>query len=378
MFKLILVSLSLSYLWFIYYNLYFSRRQIFENYSEPVSIIVPIYNEPAGSLISCIESLIKSKREEDELILVDNNSTLKECIDTLKRYSKILPVYLEKRQGKRYAHSCGLKHATNEIVVFCDSDTVFDKNAITQLVKPFQDKTVGGVTGEMQLTNYNHNIITRSIDAMFWTASNIFRKSTANIGLMQVMPGAISAYRKEDLLKLEYDYLNQKFFGRLCNISDDRYICMRIQTRFNRRIIYNPKALALTEMPTTFKGFWKTLERWKRGATREVFTLWKEKNIFKKTLFYDVQFNFFMFNIMMVLKITLIFHLIIHFQFINLIMVVGWIILMSSMWALSMIFENPREYPYKLLYVFLYEFFWSFSYFNALWNIKRQGKWVTR
>ena len=59
---------------------------------------------------------------------------------------------------------------------------------------------------------------------------------------MSVIAGALGCYRKNLLLRLEKDYLNQKFLGKSCSISDDRYLTQRIQTRFKKKIYYQELA----------------------------------------------------------------------------------------------------------------------------------------
>ena len=48
--------------------------------------------------------------------------------------------------GKRNALRIGLGSATGEITVLVDSDTSWTHDTLTELVKPFRDPRVGGVT----------------------------------------------------------------------------------------------------------------------------------------------------------------------------------------------------------------------------------------
>lgn len=377
----IITIISFIYLWWVYCFIIFGERVKFNTLVKyPVSIIVPIYNEPEESLKPCIDSLLASKRDFDELILVNNNSNLESCLKCLKDYkkNKKIKIVNETRQGKRFAHSKGLSIAKHDLIVFCDSDTVFDKDAIKELTIPMQDRKIGGVTGSIGLLNKDENIITKSIDAMFYSSSKVFRRASSRMGFMQVMSGAISCYRKEDLMKLEKYYLSQKFLGRPCNISDDRFLTIRIQTLLGKKIFYNDKAKAYTVMPSTFVGFWKTIERWKRGSTREVLIMWNEPKAKSKLLFFDSQFNFIIFNITMIIKIFLMIKLIVNFSFISVFFILFWIFIMNLMWGSFIFVNKPKIFLYKVAYSVFYEFFWSFAYFQALYNLRNQGKWVTR
>lgn len=378
---LILLSFfTIFYIWLVYALIISSKTPKYnKNFRQPVSVIIPCYNENPVYLKKCVDSIVNCNGEK-QIILVNNNSNNPETIQVLnelKSNKKIL-IINEQRQGKRFAHSTGLKLAKHEIIVFVDSDTILSKNALIELVIPFQDNIVGGVTGQIRLANKTKNLVTRSLDSMFWTSSNIFRRSGAVIGFMQVMPGALSSYRKSDLLKLEPNYLSQKFLGKRCSISDDRYLTIRVQTRLGKKIRFTENAIAYTYMPETIMGFWKTVERWKRGMLREIILLWKEPIKNNKWLFFDTQFNFLMFNIVMITRISLIFNLIFNFSLNILFMTIFWLFIMNFFWGAYMIVHNPREFKYKIVYSVLNEFFWVFSYFQALINIRKQSNWVTR
>lgn len=380
MFKLIFSLVSVAYIWWICLLILSVRKPKYNRtFRAPVSVIVPCYNEDYIYLKQCINSIVNANGEK-QVILVNNNSNKEETLRAINEYRNHAEVLVldEKKQGKRFAHSKGLKYVKHDFIVFVDSDTILDKNALIELIVPFQDGKIGGVTGQVKLANRNTNTITKCLNAMFWTSCNIFRRAGSSVGFMQVMPGALSAYRKADLMSIEKSYLTQTFLGRPCSISDDRFLTMRIQTRLSKRIMFTDTAIAYTYMPSTLVGFWKTLERWRRGMIREIFLLWKEPLKKAKLLFFDCQFNFVMFNLVMLLRFSLIFGLVFYFSVSNLLFVLFWIILMNVFWGAYMLVYNPKEFPYKVVYSIFYEIFFVFTYFHALINIRNQGKWVTR
>jgi len=370
--------LSIFYAWWTNFLL-IKRKKIYPPYYEPLTIVIPCYNEGAKYLRSCINSIIRAVGEK-EIILVNNNSNKQETLKVIEKYrnNKYVKVIDEPRQGKRFAQITAIKQAKYDLILCSDSDTIFDKKVIKEVVVPFQDKEVGGVTGEVLIKNQNQNFVTRIISTMFWTCSNIHRKATGNLGYMQVMPGPLACYRKEYFLKLKKDYLNQIFLGSKCQISDDRFMTMRVQQRFGKKIVYRDEVIVYTFIPTTFLAFWKMIERWKRGATREVFLSWKEPKKKCMLMFLDTQFNFIMFNIVMLFKFILIFRLIFYPSIAGFIFTFVWLFLMSLMNNVYMVVKNIKDYPLKYVYSVVYEFFWIFTYFHALINLSNQGKWSTR
>lgn len=238
LFGSVISLMSLFYCWFIYTLLIINLSKKQENikFYQPISIIIPCYNEPYNLLKRCVNSCIEVNGEH-EVILVNNNSTEESCLKAIDEFKKNpnVRIFNEVRQGKRFAHSKGLSKAKYDLVLFVDSDTIISKNSLIELSKAFWDKEVGAVTGQIRLSNKKENLITRSLDAMFWTSCNIFRRATTSANFMQVIPGAMGCYRKEYLLKLEKEYLNQTFLGRPCSISDDRWMTIESKQDLEKR-----------------------------------------------------------------------------------------------------------------------------------------------
>ena len=89
-----------------------------------ISVIVPIYNVEK-QLNRCIESLLKQKIQQIQIILVNDGST-DNSGKIAKEYAKKFPdkiLYLEKENGGLSdARNYGIKHATGEYLAFVDSD----------------------------------------------------------------------------------------------------------------------------------------------------------------------------------------------------------------------------------------------------------------
>lgn len=381
MITLILSCLSLIYVTYIY-ALWLSKEEVeYGDYAEPVSVIIPCFNEGGKELTLCVESILKAKGKK-QVILVDNNSNKPETANAISKLMEKYPyqfkLLFEKRQGKRFAHSKGLEYAKYEIVCFVDSDTIIKDNALLELIKPFQNRKVGATAGNIEVINKNENILTRSIAAMFWTSFNIARKATSSLGYMQVIAGALGAYRKSLLMKLEKEYVTQTFLGRPCSISDDRFLTTRIQTRFKKEVHYVETAIGYTYMPGNVFKFWKTLERWRRGATREILLLWKEPFWNAKWLMFDAQFNLLFLSAMMVVKLRFLYELAIHFSIFQLGYTFLWFAILAVMYSSIMLVQNTRDFPYKIIWSIMYEFFFVFVSIHAWFNIRRQGAWSTR
>jgi poly-beta-1,6-N-acetyl-D-glucosamine synthase len=98
----------------------------------------------------------------DKLLTLDYPANLRQIIivcdgctddtdDVLAHYADIVDTVRLPPSGKALSLNAGVRLARFEIVVFADARQVFAPDALRELVAPFQDPTVGAVTGELLL-----------------------------------------------------------------------------------------------------------------------------------------------------------------------------------------------------------------------------------
>ncbi len=102
-----------------------------------ISVIVPIYNVEK-QLNRCIESLLRQKIQQIQIILVNDGST-DNSGKIAQEYAKKFPdkiLYLEKENGGLSdARNYGIEHATGEYLTFVDSDDYISDNLYENLEK---------------------------------------------------------------------------------------------------------------------------------------------------------------------------------------------------------------------------------------------------
>lgn len=109
-----------------------------------VSIVVCTKDRPQ-LLTQCLKSLIKSKYENYEIIIVDNNSQGNET----RKVASQFPVryFLEKKPGQPCAANHGIREAKGEIIAITDDDCVVEANWLNLLANNFRNPEVGCCTG---------------------------------------------------------------------------------------------------------------------------------------------------------------------------------------------------------------------------------------
>jgi glycosyltransferase involved in cell wall biosynthesis len=109
------------------------------NATMKISVIVPIYNVAPQLLGACLDSVVKQtlRRQEYEIILVDDCSTDKDTISMIDAFTKATPnmkvVRHTENLGLNEARHSGVKAASGDYVFFVDGDDMLTRDAIENL-----------------------------------------------------------------------------------------------------------------------------------------------------------------------------------------------------------------------------------------------------
>lgn len=251
------------------------------DYTPGVSIIIPCFNEEKWiqrTILSCINQ--DYPIDKLEVIIVDDCSTdksvekIEEIVEKLyneaERYKlreRLNALKLHENGGKRVALSKGVEMAKHDLVVFVDSDSFLEPDAIKNLVQPFQDPKMGGVTGRTDVENKYTNSITKMQTVRYYIAFRIMKAAESYFDSVTCLSGPLSCYRKELILENKEAWLNQKFLGQPATFGDDRSMTNFIMK--NHRTGYQDNAICSTIVPSDINVFLKQQMRWKRSWLRE-------------------------------------------------------------------------------------------------------------
>ncbi|MEU1194728.1 bifunctional polysaccharide deacetylase/glycosyltransferase family 2 protein [Streptomyces sp. NPDC005813] len=229
--------------------------------TEPVSVIVPAYNESAG-----IEAAVRSLLASDhpvEIIVVDDGSTdgTADLVDSLH-----LPVRVirQRNAGKPAALNTGLAFATCDLVVMVDGDTVFEPDTVRTIVQPFADPRVGAVSGNAKVVNRG-GLLGRWQHIEYVVGFNLDRRLFDLAECMPTVPGAVGAFRRQALLDL----------GGVSDVTlaEDTDLTMAL-CRNGWRVVYEEAAKAWTEAPASLNALWRQRYRWCYGTLQ---AMWKHR-----------------------------------------------------------------------------------------------------
>jgi len=124
------------------------------------SVVVVTKDRPR-ELDGLLESLARQSLPPDEVVVVDNHSTLSYS-EVLRKYRDRLPLktVVEHTPGIAAARNRGVRESSGEIILFTDDDCVVDPHWVDNLVRPFyRDPHIGAVGGEIAWLNSTSTLI---------------------------------------------------------------------------------------------------------------------------------------------------------------------------------------------------------------------------
>ncbi len=239
------------------------RRRPRTEVTEPVSVIVPAYNEEAG--IEAAVRSIAASHHDVEVIVVDDGSN----DDTLGiiEWSGLERVRLihQPNAGKPAALNTGLSFASHDLIVMVDGDTVFEPDTVHTLVQGFADPSVGAISGNAKVMNRG-GLLGRWQHIEYVLGFNLDRRLFDVARCMPTVPGAIGAFRRSALESV----------GGVSDdtLAEDTDLTMAL-CRQGWRVVYEQDAIAWTEAPATVPALWKQRYRWSYGTFQ---SMWKHRD----------------------------------------------------------------------------------------------------
>ena len=244
------------------------RRRPRADFAEPVSVVIAAYNE--GKVIAnTLRALLATDYKGDvEAIVVDDGSR-DETAAEVKRITAVDPrvrLLQQENRGKARALQRALSAVRRGIVVFIDADTQCQRDTLPRLLEPFADTGVGAVSGHAKVGNLR-TFVARCQALEYTCGFNLDRRAYNRWNCITVVPGAISAIRKEAL--------DQAGSLSLQTLAEDTDLTLSLH-KHRQRIVYVPDAIAWTEAPESVRTLARQRFRWAYGTLQ---CLWKHRDM---------------------------------------------------------------------------------------------------
>lgn len=209
-----------------------------------ISIIITAFQEPA-TIGTAIEAFLAQLPDTAEMLIVCPDEETTAVVQTYAaRFPFVRHVPENKRRGKPHALNLALAEAQGDLVILSDGDVVVAETAVSPLLAPFADDSVGAVTGQPV------SISPRDTKLGYWSHllvagahhTRLKRDSAAEFLLCS---GYLFAFRRKLMPHIPEDAL-----------AEDAVISHRIAEQ-GCRIRYAPEAVVYVKYPETYADWLK-------------------------------------------------------------------------------------------------------------------------
>jgi hyaluronan synthase len=159
----------------------------------------------------------------------------------------------------------GTELSTGEITVLVDSDTVWTDNTLSELVKPFANESIGGVTTRQRILEPERSWITRWADWLENSRALYSMPAQSVLGQVGCLPGRTIAFRRSIMMRVMDRFMTERFMGVFLEVSDDRTLT-NLTLKEGYRTVYQYTSLVYTDAPLQIKKLFKQQLRWARGS----------------------------------------------------------------------------------------------------------------
>lgn len=161
------------------------------------------------------------------------------------------------RGGRVSSFNAGISAASGEFLVPVDADTTLDNNVVRKCVRHFLDKNVVAVSGPLRALCRSRSMISRLQAVEYMISIYAGKLGLAELGVINNVPGAFGVFRKSFV---------ENMGGWDTGTAEDLDMTIRLKQYLGRhphlKIAFEPKAVAHTIVPDTFRQFLRQRLRW--------------------------------------------------------------------------------------------------------------------
>jgi poly-beta-1,6-N-acetyl-D-glucosamine synthase len=225
-----------------------------DNLLPEVTILIAAYNEEQfiEDKIKNTEALDYPKEKLSIFIVTDGSS---DNTPALVKKSHAVKLFHEpQRKGKIHAVNRVMKMVKTPFVIFCDANTLLNRDAVKKIVRHYQDESVGGVAGEKRIFKKSEDNASGSGEGLYWKYESFLKKKDSEVYSVVGAAGELFSIRTA-----LYEDPDENM------IIEDFYMSLKIAER-GYRFIYEPEAYAIETASVSVEEEWKRKVRICAGA----------------------------------------------------------------------------------------------------------------
>lgn len=210
-----------------------------------VTFIIAAYNEESFIAEKIRNTLSLDYPAEKLTVLIVTDGSTDRTPDIARQFAGVEVHHEAPRRGKIHAVNRIMKRVKTPLVIFCDANTNLNKEAVRYMVRHYQDKTIGGVSGEKRIMSRDQDNASGSGEGIYWKYESFLKKKDAEVYSIVGAAGELFSVRTELYEEPEEGI-----------IIEDFYISLKIAAN-GFRFAYEPDAYAIETASASVEEEWK-------------------------------------------------------------------------------------------------------------------------
>lgn len=210
-----------------------------------VTLLIAAYNEEACIADKIVNTLNLDYPKDKLSIFVVTDGSTDNTPDIVKKFHAVQLFHDFQRKGKIHAVNRVMKQVTTPIVVFSDANTLLNEPALKNIVRHYQDETVGGVAGEKRIYRNAEDDASGAGEGFYWKYESFLKQKDAMVHSIVGAAGELFSVRTRLYNEPEENI-----------IIEDFYLSMKICAA-GYRFMYEPDAYALETASASVEEEWK-------------------------------------------------------------------------------------------------------------------------
>ncbi|MGO8791251.1 MAG: glycosyltransferase [Terriglobia bacterium] len=247
---------------------------------EPtVAILVPCYNE-GPDVYHSIRTILECDYPIDKFqVIATDDCSKDDSFEWIQKAADDFPGRVIARRNTRNMGKSktliGASHGSkSDIIIVIDSDCIFARDTIRQLVSCFRDPKMGVVGGKVGVCNPNVNALTQVQTFVYYLAFDLWKTVENWTRTVTCVGGYLLAIRRELFEAIEPKILTRKWFGVDVIEGEDRYITHHALLMGYHTYV-NVDAKCWTKAPEGYTQFFKQQYRWRKSGVRDLFLTYR-------------------------------------------------------------------------------------------------------
>lgn len=203
-----------------------------QDFEPKVTLVVPAYNEEDFIARKAANSLELDYPQDKLRILFITDGSNDRTVEILRDIQGVELSHSDRRAGKSAAENRAMTLVDTPVVVFCDANTLLNRQCIRFLVRHYHDPQVGAVSGEKRVLSKDSDAASAAGEGLYWKYESTLKRWDSELFTVVGAAGELISFRSELVQDLEEDSILDDFMQSL-RICEQGY-----------RVVYEPQAYA--------------------------------------------------------------------------------------------------------------------------------------